>query len=82
MTFLLPAQLILLYLTIFGKFSMNFQILDVAISLAKVADVDRNLGNEGAAVGGFQEAINLLESLTLSSEEVGLEQRVRLIVDC
>ncbi|KAL3534155.1 hypothetical protein ACH5RR_002616 [Cinchona calisaya] len=55
--------------------SVPSQILDVAISLAKVADVDRNLGNEGAAVGGFQEAINLLESLTLSSEETALEQR-------
>ncbi|KAK6931707.1 hypothetical protein RJ641_003500, partial [Dillenia turbinata] len=51
------------------------QILDVAVSLAKVADVDRNLGNEKEAVDGFQEAIQLLESLTLSSEETGLEQR-------
>lgn len=51
----------------------------MAVSLAKVADVDRNLGNENAAVDGFQEGIKLLESLTLSSEEVGLEQRVRLL---
>ncbi|KAL3533944.1 hypothetical protein ACH5RR_007465 [Cinchona calisaya] len=55
--------------------SVPSQILDVAVSIAKVADVDRNLGNEGAAVCGFQEAINLLESVTLSSEENGLEQR-------
>lgn len=51
------------------------QVIDVAISLAKVADVDRNLGNEDTAVAGFQEAIKLLESLTVSPGEVGLEQR-------
>lgn len=53
-----------------------FQILDISISLAKVADVDRNLGNEAAAVSGFEEAIKLLESLTINPEEIGLEQRV------
>lgn len=53
------------------------QVLDVAVSLAKVADVDRNLGNENVAVDGFQEAINMLGSLTLKSEEASLEQRVR-----
>ncbi|XP_047336429.1 protein NCA1-like [Impatiens glandulifera] len=51
------------------------QTLDVAVSLAKVADVDRNLGDESMAVNGFQEAVELLESLTLNSEEVGLENR-------
>ncbi|KAK2995730.1 hypothetical protein RJ640_016682 [Escallonia rubra] len=51
------------------------QILDVAISLAKVADVDKNLGNEDVAVDGFEEGIKLLEGLKLNSEEVGLEQR-------
>ncbi|KAG8371844.1 hypothetical protein BUALT_Bualt12G0005300 [Buddleja alternifolia] len=51
------------------------QVIDVAISLAKVADVDRNLGNEDTAVAGFQEAIKLLESLTISTEEAALEQR-------
>ncbi|OMP04800.1 Zinc finger, RING-type [Corchorus olitorius] len=51
------------------------QILDVAVSLAKVADVDRTLGKEDLAVDGFQEAIKLLESLTLKSEEAGLEPR-------
>ncbi|PSS13797.1 E3 ubiquitin-protein like [Actinidia chinensis var. chinensis] len=51
------------------------QILDVAVSLAKVADVDRNIGNEDVAIEGFQEAIKLLDSLSLKSEEVGLEQR-------
>ncbi|KAL0359418.1 UNVERIFIED_CONTAM: protein NCA1 [Sesamum angustifolium] len=51
------------------------QVIDVAVSLAKVADVDRNLGNEDTAIAGFQEAIKLLESLTVSAEEAGLEQR-------
>ncbi|MBA0694897.1 hypothetical protein Goari_005160, partial [Gossypium aridum] len=50
-------------------------ILDVAVSLAKVADVDRTLGKEDVAVDGFQEGIKLLESLTLKSEEAGLEPR-------
>lgn len=36
------------------------QILDLAVSLAKVADVDRSLHNEDVAVGKFQEAIKLL----------------------
>eukprot|EP00268_Persea_americana_P024893 TRINITY_DN24274_c0_g1_i1.p1 TRINITY_DN24274_c0_g1~~TRINITY_DN24274_c0_g1_i1.p1 ORF type:complete len:361 (-),score=75.43 TRINITY_DN24274_c0_g1_i1:306-1388(-) len=51
------------------------QIVDVAVSLAKVADVDRSLGNEEVATDGFQEAIKCLESLTLDSSETGLEQR-------
>eukprot|EP00262_Sarcandra_glabra_P002251 TRINITY_DN1250_c0_g5_i2.p1 TRINITY_DN1250_c0_g5~~TRINITY_DN1250_c0_g5_i2.p1 ORF type:complete len:118 (-),score=16.29 TRINITY_DN1250_c0_g5_i2:356-709(-) len=51
------------------------QIVDIAVSLAKVADVDRSLGNEDVAVDGFQEAIKCLESLTLNSNETGLEQR-------
>lgn len=57
-------------------FLFDIQVIDVAVSLAKVADVDRNLGNEETAVSGFQEAIKLLESLPVSSGEVGLEQRV------
>ncbi|KAF3448762.1 hypothetical protein FNV43_RR09475 [Rhamnella rubrinervis] len=52
------------------------QILDIAVSLAKVADVDRNLGNEDVAFSGFQEAIKLLESLILKPEEAGLEPRL------
>ena len=40
--------------------------------------MDRNLGNESLATDGFQEAIGLLESLTLNSEATGLEQRVSL----
>ena len=51
----------------------------MAVSLAKVADVDRSLGNEGVAINGFEEAIKLLESLTLSSEEAALERRVRFL---
>ncbi|KAG9132981.1 hypothetical protein Leryth_015357 [Lithospermum erythrorhizon] len=51
------------------------QILDVAVSLAKVADVDRNLGNKDAALDRFQEAIKLTESLKLTSDESGLEQK-------
>lgn len=51
----------------------------MAISLAKVADIDRNLGDEDTAVEGFQEGIKLLQSLELKPEEVSLEQRVILI---
>ncbi|KAI5671607.1 hypothetical protein M9H77_11971 [Catharanthus roseus] len=65
--------------------SVSSQILDISISLAKVADVDRNLGNEAAAVSGFEEAIKLLESLTINPEEIGLEQRHKnksKVADC
>lgn len=55
---------------------ISIQVLDVAVSLAKVADVDKSLGDEKSASDGFQEAIDLLESLTLKSEASGLEQRV------
>ena len=54
----------------------------MAVSLAKVADVDSGLGNEDMAVDRFQEGIKLLESLTLNSENPGLEQRVRLQIPC
>ncbi|XP_051138840.1 protein NCA1 [Andrographis paniculata] len=50
-------------------------VIDVATSLAKVADVDRNLGNEDAAIANFQEAVKLLESLSTSASDVGLENR-------
>lgn len=55
--------------------SVPSQIVDVAISLAKVADIDRTLGDEDAAVEGFQEGIKLLQSLKLKPEEASLEQR-------
>uniref|UniRef100_A0A453E020 RING-type domain-containing protein n=1 Tax=Aegilops tauschii subsp. strangulata TaxID=200361 RepID=A0A453E020_AEGTS len=55
------------------------QVIDLATSLAKVADVDRNLGNEDAAVEGFEEAIKCLEKLKLDSEQANLEQRVATV---
>lgn len=61
----------------FAYLFLQLQILDLAVSFAKVADVDRNLGDEDAAVDEFEEGIKLLESLTLKSEESALEQRVR-----
>jgi len=64
---------------VFSLFLITLQVLDVAVSLAKVADVDRNLGKEKLATDGFQEAIDLLQSLTLKSEASGLEQRVRCL---
>lgn len=54
---------------------VSSQILDVAVSLAKVADVDSSLQNEDVAIDGFQEAVKLLESLKLKPEDTGLEQR-------
>ncbi|MFS8002254.1 putative transcription factor C2H2 family [Helianthus anomalus] len=57
------------------------QVLDVAVSLAKVADVDRNLDAEDAATEGFQEAINLLKSLKINSEDNALEQRRLSVLD-
>ncbi|KAL4564639.1 hypothetical protein LXL04_028706 [Taraxacum kok-saghyz] len=55
------------------------QVLDVAVSLAKVADVDRNLDAEDSATEGFQEAIKLMECLKINSEENALEQRVCIV---
>ncbi|KAM0868009.1 hypothetical protein ACQ4PT_041606 [Festuca glaucescens] len=57
------------------------QVIDLATSLAKVADVDRNLGNEEAAVEGFEEAIKCLEKLKLDSDQACLEQRRRSVLD-
>ncbi|MBA0813591.1 hypothetical protein Gohar_027425 [Gossypium harknessii] len=53
------------------------QVIDVAVSLAKVADVDRILGKDDEAIDGFQEAIKLLESLSLKSNEASLEPQIR-----
>lgn len=61
--------------------SVPSQIVDVAISLAKVADIDRNLGDEDTAVEGFQEGIKLLQSLELKPEEVSLEQRRQSVLE-
>lgn len=57
------------------KSNVSSQIVDFAVSLAKVADVDRNLGHEDAAIKGFQEAIDRLESLKLNSSDAALQQR-------
>jgi len=57
------------------------QVIDLATSLAKVADVDRNLGNESAAVEGFEEAIHCLEKLKLDSKQANLEQRRVSVLD-
>ncbi|GKC20746.1 hypothetical protein Tco_1022896 [Tanacetum coccineum] len=56
-------------------------VLDLAVSLAKVADVDRNLDAEDTAIEGFQEAITLLKSLKINSEENALEQRRLSVLD-
>lgn len=53
----------------------------MAVSLAKVADIDRSLQNEDAATDGFKEGVKLLESLKLDSEDSALEQRVRFLHD-
>lgn len=55
---------------------LSSQVLDIAVSLAKVADVDRVLGNDGPASEGFQEAIKVLENLSgKSREDTSLERR-------
>jgi hypothetical protein len=58
--------------------SCHWQVLDVTVSLAKVADVDRALGNESAACEGFQEAVKKLEGLSMpkNSENSALAKRV------
>lgn len=55
------------------------QTLDVAVSLAKVADIDRGLGNKERAIAGFREGVNMLKSLKIDSSQVALEQRVWLL---
>jgi len=57
--------------------TLSPQVLDVAVSLAKVADVDRALGNESAACEGFQEAVKKLEGLSMpkNSENSALAKR-------
>ncbi|KAF6147753.1 hypothetical protein GIB67_006726 [Kingdonia uniflora] len=57
------------------------ETLDVAVSLAKIADVDRTLGDENVAVDEFQEAIKCLESLTLNANNTGLEQRRQSVLE-
>ncbi|KAL9243745.1 hypothetical protein vseg_017596 [Gypsophila vaccaria] len=55
--------------------------LDVAVSLAKVADADRGLGDEDEAIAGFSSAVNLLESLKLNADDVALEQRRKSVLE-
>lgn len=57
------------------------QVVDLAVSLAKVADLERNLGNEDAAISGFQEAIQRLDSLKLDSTETSLEKRRHSVLE-
>lgn len=54
------------------------KVLDVAVSLAKVADVNRALGDEESATEGFQEAVKMLEGLPKpkAKDHVLLEPRV------
>ncbi|CAM6129339.1 unnamed protein product [Calypogeia fissa] len=60
---------------------LSSQVLDVAVSLAKVADVNRALGNEGSATEGFQEAVKMLEGLPkLNTKEKLLLEPRRLSV--
>eukprot|EP00250_Pteridium_aquilinum_P006041 c16028_g1_i1 orf=123-1163(+) len=61
---------------------LSSQVLDIAVSLAKVADVDRVLGNDGPAGEGFQEAIKMLENLSgKSKEDASLERRRMSILE-
>lgn len=61
---------------------LSSQMLDVAVSLAKVADVERALGNDGPAGEGFREAIKLLENLSKKSkEDTSLERRWKSVLE-
>ncbi|KNA23260.1 hypothetical protein SOVF_026190 [Spinacia oleracea] len=55
--------------------------LDVAVSLAKVADIDRGLGNKEGAIAGFREGVNMLKSLKIDSSQVALEQRRQSVLE-
>lgn len=57
--------------------TLSPQIIDVAVSLAKVADVDFALGKESAATEGFQEALKKLEGLSPSKtgDNAALEKK-------
>jgi hypothetical protein len=54
-------------------------VIDLATSLAKVADVDRNLGEDKTSIEGFREAVQCLEALKLDSAETALEQKVHYL---
>lgn len=55
-------------------------MIDLATSLAKVADVNRNLGEEKTAIEGFEEAVQCLQALKLDSAETALEQKVHYLL--
>lgn len=59
---------------------LSSQVLDVAVSLAKVADVDRALGDSGPAKEGFQEAVKMLQNLSISSNVTDSLERRRLSI--
>ncbi|KAJ3676628.1 hypothetical protein LUZ60_004040 [Juncus effusus] len=56
------------------------QVVDLATSLAKVADVDKNLGEEKKAIDGFKEAIECLQSLKLDSIEPAIQQKRKSVL--
>lgn len=61
--------------------TLSSQVLDVAVSLAKVADVDFALGKENVATEGFQEALKKLENLKPpKTGEATMLERKRLSV--
>ncbi|KAG0559288.1 hypothetical protein KC19_10G093800 [Ceratodon purpureus] len=61
--------------------TLSSQVLDVAVSLAKVADVDFALGKESIATEGFQEALKKLENLKPpKSGEAAMLEKKRLSV--
>ncbi|KAA3481470.1 Zinc ion binding [Gossypium australe] len=51
------------------------QVIDVAVSLAKVADVDRILGKDDEAIDGFQEAIKPQRLSVLAFLRTQLEEK-------
>lgn len=59
---------------------LSSQVLDVAVSLAKVADVDRALGDDGSAKEGFQEAMKTMQNLSANSNDTDSLERRRLSI--
>ncbi|KAL3696286.1 hypothetical protein R1sor_010362 [Riccia sorocarpa] len=59
---------------------LSSQVLDVAVSLAKVADVNRAMGSEDAGREGFQEAIKLLERFSSPKGEDSALEKKRLSI--
>lgn len=55
-------------------------MIDLATSLAKVADVERNLGEDKTAIEKFNEAVQCLEALKLDSAEAVLEKKAHCLL--